>query len=224
MKLLANFSLSKLRAHVGYQSAAMGILCTLVTLLLMTGQQVTAEDIKLRLEEDRLELLSQVLPATYYDNVPLEDVVEIHDPLFSSDPIEVFVARMNNEVSSIVFEMKTEGYGGTMKLFMSLNPQGQIVGLRVLSHKETPGLADKLEISKSDWITTFNGLSLASLPREKWAVKKDGGDFDQFTGATITPRAVVNRVLNGLDFFERHKRQFSNPDAKVKQDKEVADE
>ncbi len=210
MKLLANFSLSKLRAHVAYQSAAMGVLCTLVTFLLVMGQRLTEADIKLRLEEDRLELLSQVLPASYYDNVPLEDAVIIPDTLFSNEPVEVFIGRKKGDVSSIVFEMETEGYGGTMKLLLSLNTSGEIIGLRVLSHKETPGLADKLEISKSDWITVFNGLSLQNLPREKWAVKKDGGDFDQFTGATITPRAVVGRVLNGLDFYERNKHHFTH--------------
>ena len=209
MKIFAEFSLSKLRSHVGYQSAAMGLLCTIVTFLLMAGQQLTAEDIKLRLEEDRLELLSQVLPVLYYDNVPFDDVTVINDAAFSKDPIDVFVARKDAEVTSVIFEMETEGYGGTMKLLMSLNTKGEIVGLRVLSHKETPGLADKLEVSKSDWITVFNGLSLENTEREKWAVKKDGGDFDQFTGATITPRAVVNRVVNGLDFFERHKHQFA---------------
>ena len=214
MKLLANFSLRKLRAHVGYQSAAMGVLCTFVTLLLMLGQQLTAKDIALRLEEDRLELLSQVLPSTYYDNVPLEDITMINDTLFASEPIEVFVGRKRGEVTSIVFEMETEGYGGTMKLLLSLDTTGAIIGLRVLSHKETPGLADKLEISKSDWITIFNGLSLENLARDKWAVKKDGGEFDEFTGATITPRAVVNRVLNGLDFFARHKHQFTHTDEK----------
>ena len=91
---------------------------------------------------------------------------------------------------------------------LGVDAQGRALGVRVLSHKETPGLGDKIEVKKGDWILQFTGLSLGDPPVEKWKVKKDGGRFDQFTGATITPRGTVAAIRNGLDFFAANKAQL----------------
>jgi electron transport complex protein RnfG len=88
---------------------------------------------------------------------------------------------------------------------MGVSRDGQLLGVRVLSHRETPGLGDKIEAAKATWIHAFEGKSLASPPPDKWAVKKDGGAFDQFSGATITPRAVVRAVKDGLELFARER-------------------
>jgi len=95
-------------------------------------------------------------------------------------------------------------------LIMGIDRDGKVLGVRVLSHKETPGLGDKIEVSKGKWIFSFDGKSSQTPDNAGWRVKKDGGIFDQFTGATITPRAIVKAVKQGLDFFNVHKTEIMN--------------
>ena len=94
---------------------------------------------------------------------------------------------------------------------VGLDHKGQVLGVRVVVHTETPGLGDKIEASKSDWIQSFVGRSFENPLPERWRVKKDGGDFDQFAGATITPRAVVSGIGRGLEFFSRHRATIVGP-------------
>lgn len=98
-------------------------------------------------------------------------------------------------------------------MIVGVNRDGTIAGARVLSHKETPGLGDKVELSKSNWILGFDGRSLQNPQASQWKVKKDGGEFDQFTGATITPRAVVQQIKRVLEFVAAHETElFSSED------------
>ena len=107
----------------------------------------------------------------------------------------------SNENSAVILPVVTrQGYNGEIRLLIGIDEQQRISGVRVTHHQETPGLGDDIERSRSDWITRFNGLGLASLPPEEWAVAKDGGHFDAFTGATITPRAVVHAVHKALQY------------------------
>jgi len=204
MSELAVSKMAELRSRLDYQGAILGLVCAVVTLLLLMGKQVTDEPIRIQEANDLAQVLNQVLPSKYYDNKPIDNVVVIEDKALSKNPIKIFVAKKEGAVSASVFKITTIGYGGDMELMIALNASGEILGLRVLKHKETPGLADKIETDKSDWITRFNGDSLAKTPKEQWAVKKDGGKYDQFTGATITPRAVVKGVVSGLEFYARH--------------------
>ena len=215
MSFVLSEKLQTWRARVDYQGAILGVVCAIVTMLLLIGQQQTYQPIQQRLAEDRHAVLTQVLPAEYYTNQPLQDVVTITDKNFSEHPVTIYLAKKNDQVSATVFQIETEGYGGTITLMIALNTQGEVLGLRTLSHKETPGLADKIETDKSDWITFFNGESLLKTERKLWAVKKDGGKFDQFTGATITPRAVVRGVVNGLEFYARHADQLKTDNSEV---------
>ncbi|WP_096085061.1 electron transport complex subunit RsxG [Agaribacterium haliotis] len=201
-------NLAVLREKISYQTMVLATLCALVTVVLVLVQLLTADSIKQRLIEDRLFLLNQVLPAELYNNQPFDEHVFISDSSMSPQLMELFVARKNAELSAFVFEIETQAYGGKMVLLIAIDRQGQILGLRTLSHKETPGLADKIEIEKSDWILSFNGESLERTSNDQWAVKKDGGKFDQFTGATITPRAVVNVVKQALEFYARNKHDL----------------
>ena len=98
-----------------------------------------------------------------------------------------------------------EGYSGRIDLLVGIYADGSVAGVRAVSHRETPGLGDKVEIGKSQWVLEFNGKSLSMPVPENWAVKKDGGNFDQFTGATITPRAVVKAVYQSLEYFADHR-------------------
>lgn len=208
MSDIAVTKMSLLRSRVDYQGAILGVICALVTLLLLMGQKITYEPIQTQLALDRAQILDQVLPSHYYDNQPLQTTRFIEDKVLSEKPVEIFIAKKGGIVSASVFQIETDGYGGVITLMIALNPKGEIIGLRVLNHKETPGLADKIETDKSDWIIGFNGESLQATPKDRWAVKKDGGKFDQFTGATITPRAVVNGVVAGLEFYARHAQKL----------------
>ncbi|MFP4495843.1 MAG: RnfABCDGE type electron transport complex subunit G [Halochromatium sp.] len=118
-----------------------------------------------------------------------------------ADAITVYRALDGLDVTAVAFETRGQGYAGPIRVLLGIGADGRILGARVLSHSETPGLGDKIEISRDDWITRFNGLSLGDPPPARWAVKKDGGVFDQFSGATITPRAVVAAIKSGLEIF-----------------------
>ena len=108
-------------------------------------------------------------------------------------------------VAVIIPSVAPDGYSGDIKLIIGINLDGSIAGVRTLTHKETPGLGDKVDINKSDWILSFNNTSLSNPKVSKWGVKKDGGHFDQFTGATITSRAVVRQVKETLELYAEQK-------------------
>jgi electron transport complex protein RnfG len=111
------------------------------------------------------------------------------------------ITDSSGQIGSVIPFRSTEGYSGTIQLLIALDQDQRIVGLRAIDHKETPGLGDKIDTRKTDWILSFNGLSYEDLSPNDWAVDKDGGRFDSFTGATITPRAVVNALRDTLSYF-----------------------
>ena len=152
-----------------------------------------------------MKVLNQVLPANIYDNNPLHNVVRIDTPDSVSAATDVYVARRQGLFTAAAFQAVTGGYGGPISFIIGVDHNGAILGVRVLAHRETPGLADKIDRDRSDWITAFDGRSLENTGKVQWAVKKDGGTFDQFTGATITPRAMVNGVYEGLKFYDLHR-------------------
>ena len=125
--------------------------------------------------------------------------------------VQVYRALSAGQVTALAFQVEGRGYAGEIDVLLGLDADGRILGARVLSHKETPGLGDKIEVAKDDWILAFDGLSLGDPPPERWAVKKDGGDFDQFSGATITPRAVVRALKGGLEFFAANRAALTAP-------------
>jgi len=190
------------RTQLVYQGISLAVVCALVALALLVTDVSTRGSITREQQEDRLTVLRQVLPAALYDNNPLADAFHVSDE--SLGDVEVFPARLKGELSAVALSVKTVGYGGPIVQLIAIASDGTILGVRVLTHKETPGLADKIDIAKSDWITRFDGLSLSNTPLKAWAVKKDGGQFDQFSGATITPRAVVKGILQALEFQQRH--------------------
>ena len=201
--------LERWRGRVEYQGLSLAAMCALVALLLLVGNRLTQPRIDAALLEDRLAVLGQVMPAHLYDNNPLADAFTVQDGELGA--VEVYPARKDGRLVAVAFQVSNIGYGGPILQLVALSSEGRILGVRVLSHKETPGLADKIEVSRSDWIRSFDGLSLASTPLEQWKVKKDGGRFDQFAGATITPRAVVRSVLQALQFQVRQAEHLSAP-------------
>lgn len=187
------------RKRTSYQAGLLGGFAMIAAALLVMGNIATRDAIEQRRAEDLLASLSQVIPGRIHDNNLLGNPLVLEDA--SGERITIYRALQGLDVTGVAFQVTGQGYAGAIELMLGLNASGEILGTRVLSHAETPGLGDKIEASRDDWILGFDGLSLGNPAPERWGVKKDGGGFDQFTGATITPRAVVQAVKEGLEFF-----------------------
>ena len=161
-----------------------------------------------------LRKLHKLIPPESHDNVLLQDTLKVQNQtlLGSAEPVTVYRARLHGEPVSLVIEaVAPDGYSGTIRLLVGINIDGSLSGVRVVGHRETPGLGDAIEEDRSDWILGFTGKSLQDPPLQQWAVKKDGGAFDQLTGATITPRAVVKAVRQALLYYREHKEALLAP-------------
>ncbi len=192
-----------LRTHPAWHGLLLGAFSLVAALILALGSDLTRAPIAARAAEDLQLSLSQVIPAALYDNDLTSSIHMLQDQTEGAVP--VFVARRDGQVTATAFELTGFGYAGAIRVLIGLAPDGQVLGVRVLAHAETPGLGDKIEIRKSPWIDGFAGRSLTNPPPSGWKVRKDGGVFDQFSGATITPRAVVQTVARGLALFDRHR-------------------
>ena len=163
-----------------------------------------------------LRKLHRLIPADQHDNVLLEDTITARDEalLGSAEPVTVYRARSNGEpVALVIAAIAPDGYSGSIKLLVGINVDVTMSGVRVIAHRETPGLGDAIDETRSDWIYIFDGKSLQAPDVSRWAVKKDGGDFDQLTGATITPRAVVKAARNALLYYRDHQEALFAPPA-----------
>ncbi len=197
-------NLAELRTKLGYQALLLGSVALLTSAALAFAALITGPDIKAAEEADLKASLTQVLPGSY-DNELLKDTVTLHS---EEGEVLVYRARRAGKVEAVVYRVTGYGYSGAIVCVMGVSREGKVLGVRVIKHAETPGLGDKIEPAKANWIFSFDGKWLGEPPVDKWAVKKDGGVFDQFAGATITPRAVVKAVKGGLEFFEAKKVQL----------------
>lgn len=169
--------------------------------LISLSDELSRERIAANQRARLLATLHEVLDPALYDN-DLEAsrrFVTSPDLLGTSEPVEVFVARSNGEAVAALFStIAPRGYNGPINLLVGVTVDGTVTGVRVTRHRETPGLGDAIEIGKSDWIEGFSSTSLDSPPLADWRVSKDGGYFDSITGATVTPRVIVDAVRNTL--------------------------
>lgn len=149
-----------------------------------------------------------------HDNQLTEDTIQVQNELLGTDhPVTVYRARKNGKpITAILNVIAPDGYSGNIKMLVAINYDGELAGVRVINHRETPGLGDAIEAERSDWIFEFAGKSLDNPGPDGWAVKKDGGEFDQFTGATVSPRAVVKAVHNALKYYADHREQLFRRD------------
>ncbi|MEF8793472.1 electron transport complex subunit RsxG [Thiohalorhabdus sp.] len=173
--------------------------------LLAGTKQVTEPVIQANLRADRLKQLSELIPPERFDNELLRDTLEVTDAAYlgTSEAVTVYRARKDGEPVALAFRViAPDGYNGRIELLVAIWSDGELAGVRAINHAETPGLGDQIETGKNDWITQFAGHSLDNPPPEDWKVQKDGGTFDQITGATITSRAVVKAVRRALKFYE----------------------
>ena len=184
-------------------AVVLGAFCLGFGLLVATTDMFTHEDIAHRQIEDLQNSLTQVVPRTIFDNDMVKDATILKND--DGKDVKVYRAKKNGVVTGVAYEIAGTGYAGEVRLILGVDAEGRILGVRATQFRETPGLGDKIDASKSDWITRFTGLSLGNPPVERWKVRKDGGDFDQFSGATITPRGVVGAIRQGLQFFVAHK-------------------
>lgn len=173
-------------------------------------QQGTAARIAAAEREAQVRALAEILPAGSYDNHLLDNRIELNAPeLGHRSPQSAYLALKGEQPSALILPVTApDGYSGAIHLLVGIFADGRLAGVRVLGHRETPGLGDKIELAKSDWIRSFEGKSLNNPGEDGWAVKKDRGDFDQFAGATITPRAVVKAVHGALRYFDKHRAQL----------------
>ncbi len=181
----------------------------------------TEDDIKHNEKITLLKKLNNIIPAESYDNDLLLDTITIKPSSLLSTKEEslAYRARKNNKNVAVVYSsIAANGYNGSIYLLVGVNADGKLAGVRVVKHRETPGLGDVVGITHSNWILGFDNKSLSNPDEKGWKVKRDGGEFDQFTGATITPRAVVKAVHNALLYFDQNQNMlFSIPPDKTEQ-------
>jgi len=199
----------------------LGLFAVAGTSLVALTNEVTRERIEQNERTTLLDSLHELVPSDRADNDLYSDRIEVTDLalLGTPDPVTVFRARKAGKpVAVVLTPVAPDGYGGDIKLLVAINYDGTIAGVRVVSHHETPGLGDKVEAERSDWILGFAGRSLENPSDDRWKVKKDGGVFDQFTGATITPRAVVKAVHNALRYYQEHRDELFATGGDAKQE------
>ncbi|MFM2481666.1 electron transport complex subunit RsxG [Celerinatantimonas sp. YJH-8] len=187
----------------------LGIFAFVVALLVMLSDRYIGPQIDKQVHLDQVREITQVLPASDYDNDPSRTPETATLP--NGQIIHYFLATKEGLPSAVILDAVAQGYSGDIHLLIAIDPKGTLTGVRVLSHQETPGLGDKIEADKSDWILQFKGLSLQNPPEEQWKVTKDGGHFASFTGATITPRGVVKGIRQSLEMFRQYHDLLLHP-------------
>lgn len=198
-------TLAKASLHTALNLAVFALIGTAI---LAATYNLTHQRIAQSIEAEKLKLISQIVPQSSYDNDIIKDTLTIEpDALLGNEDITTaYRARLGHVPSVLVLEaVAPDGYSGKIALLVAIKDNGELSGVRVVSHRETPGLGDYIDISRSDWIKGFDNISLAKYNDEDWHVKKDGGKFDYMTGATITPRAVVKAVHKTLQYFAQHR-------------------
>ncbi|WP_448566094.1 electron transport complex subunit RsxG [Thalassotalea ganghwensis] len=183
--------------------AIFAIACTALVSLVHLS---TKSEIKRQEQQQMINSLVSIIPDNNHNNDMYQDCIIIDDRALSPEIEKAYLAKFDDKpVAAALTTTAPDGYNGKIHLLVAINTDGTVSGVRTIKHQETPGLGDKIEKRKSDWIDSFKGKRIASDVDSRWAVRKDGGMFDQFTGATITPRAVVKAIKNSINYFNQHK-------------------
>lgn len=201
--------MSTMTQSIRRSAIGLGIFAIITGGTIAVTQAITEDRITEQAARAEARALFEIIPESSHNNDLLKDTITLpaNDRLSTNGPVTVWVARQNSKpVGMIMPAIAPDGYSGAIKLLVGVDLKGVVLGVRVIGHKETPGLGDRIETKKSSWIREFKGRSLGSpVPRE-WNVKKNGGAFDQLTGATITPRAVVKAVKRSLVYLRENKQ------------------
>lgn len=201
--------MSDLTPAINKNAKILMIFAVVCTAIVGTVHLLTKDRIKEQEKQQLKAQLNAIVPVSNHDNAMFSDCLispQQHDSPF----VEViYRARKNDQpIAAALKTVAPDGYNGKITLLVAVNIDGSVSGVRTLSHNETPGLGDKIETRKSDWITLFTGKKVLDESDSRWAVAKDGGMFDQFTGATITPRAVVKAVKNTVTYFKENQQMI----------------
>ena len=210
--------MQELIASIRHNAVGLSLFALVTAGAISVTQVVTADRIDHNIRMAQARALNEIVPANRYDNDLLNDSLAV-DSRFNQqllgplpDDAVIYLARQNGKTHTVILPVVApDGYTMEIGLLVGVHSDGTVAGVRITSHRETPGLGDKIDLKKSPWVLDFEGKSLLQPESELWAVKKDGGDFDQFTGATITPRAVVKAVKHALKFFELHQSVLLQP-------------
>lgn len=226
--------MAALAQSIRRNAVGLGLFAIITGGTIAVTQVMTAERIEEQAARAEAKALYEIIPENQHDNDLLSDTVKLpaDNRLNSDEPVTVWVARRDDRPTGLIMPVVApDGYSGEIHLLVGVDLQGKVLGVRVTSHKETPGLGDRIETKKSDWIHSFTGRSIGDPEPERWNVKKNGGVFDQFTGATITPRAVVKAVQKSLIYFRKHRSDIrdilnepASPRRKPLTPEEIADQ
>ena len=194
---------------------AIVVAAAVAVLVVAAAHRIAAPRIAANQRAAEIARLTAVLGDTRFDNDPVADRITVRDPehLGTDRPLPIHRARLGGRPVAALIEVEAPGgYGGVIRLVIAVRPDGRVIGVRVLSHHETPGVGDGIETGKSGWIAKFAGRSLGDPPPSRWALRRDGGDYDQLTGATVTSRAVTVAVRDALDWYATHREDvFATP-------------
>jgi electron transport complex protein RnfG len=185
-----------------------GIVAAAAAFMVSASHEFSKERIAANERARLIASLNSVLDPTLrsHDLSTVRLNVTDRELLGTGEPVDVFVAMDAGTPAAVVFaSVAPHGYNAPIRMLIGVSPAGALTGVRVVRHRETPGLGDAIDADKSKWILQFSGLSLAMPPLPQWAVDKDDGQFDTITGATVTSRAVVQGVKNTLLYFEQHR-------------------
>jgi len=181
------------------------------TALVALTHTLTADQIAWQEQQQLITSVNTLIPPASHDNDLYQSCIQVLSPQYlgSREPQRAYRALLEGQPTAIAIEsIAPDGYNGNIKLVVGIWNDGRLAGVNVVSHNETPGLGDKIERRKSDWLSQFNNATLTGEKDSRWAVAKDGGQFDGFSGATITPRAVVKAVKNTVLFYQRNTHQL----------------
>lgn len=200
---------------ISKNSILLGLFAFIAAAALALTNWGTQERISKAERAAKQKALLEIVPADQFDNDLLQDNLTFpastaNSLIDTNQPI--YIARRQGQITTLIIPaIAPDGYSGDIGMIVGVNRDLTIAGVRIVAHKETPGLGDKIEIKKATWILNFNGKSLQAPISSEWLVKKDGGIFDQFAGATITPRAVVKKIREVLEFAQAHPELFDTP-------------
>ncbi len=203
--------MSTLKQSIVSNSLSLGIFSIITVGLISLIFVMTETRIAQQVQKFELKALNEIVPADQHDRSLLDSAIMVENmPLLGLDSQQkAYVAfKQGQAIGAILPVRAPDGYNGRISLLVGIRHNGDIAAVRVITHKETPGLGDGIDTKISSWIDQFAGRSLQNTPEQDWTVKKDGGQFDQFTGATITPRAVTKAVHRALIYFHDHREQL----------------
>lgn len=198
-----------LKREIVKNGLLLGLFALLCTALVALVNDQTKDQIKFQQQQELIRTLAQIVPDDSYDNELYKQCIVLNAPaeLGTDQRLSAYVATEKGKAVAIAMEaIAPDGYNGKIKLILGIAADGKVLGVRTLSHQETPGLGDKIDLRKSPWVTLFNGKHYKGDNDARWGVKKDGGEFDQFTGATITPRAYIKAIGRSLRYFNDNKQ------------------